>query len=120
MKQIHLGVFEVAGTQVGGTLSWRHPRSDSLRYTELDIWIGMAKILDQAGFDFLFFADGYGYPSIGGDIALESVRSGINFPGIDPALLIPTLARETERLGFVVTSSTSIDHPLQTARRFAS
>ncbi|GAA4680610.1 NtaA/DmoA family FMN-dependent monooxygenase [Frondihabitans cladoniiphilus] len=120
MKQIHLGVFEVAGTQVGGTLSWQHPRSDSLRYTELDMWIGMAKILDGAGFDFLFFADGYGYPAIGGDIALESVRSGINFPGIDPALLIPTLARETERLGFVVTSSTSIDHPLQTARRFAS
>ncbi|QWT22735.1 NtaA/DmoA family FMN-dependent monooxygenase [Subtercola sp. PAMC28395] len=120
MKQIHLGVFEVAGPQVGGTLSWPHPRSDSLRYHELDFWIGMAKTLDQAGFDFLFFADGFGFPAIDGDLPELAARGGINFPGIDPSLLIPTLARETERLGFVVTSSTGLDHPLQTARRFAT
>jgi FMN-dependent oxidoreductase (nitrilotriacetate monooxygenase family) len=120
MKQIHLGVFEVAGTQVGGTLSWNHPRSDSLRYHDLDLWIGMARILDEAGFDFLFFADGFGYPSIGGDLPEIAAKSGINFPGIDPSLLIPTLARETSRLGFVVTSSTGLDHPLQTARRFGT
>jgi FMN-dependent oxidoreductase (nitrilotriacetate monooxygenase family) len=120
MKQIHFGVFEVAGPQVGGTLSWSHPRSDSLRYHELDLWIGMAKLLDRAGFDFLFFADGFGYPTIAGDLPEMAARGGINFPGIDPAVMIPTLARETERLGFVVTSSTGLDHPLQTARRFAT
>lgn len=120
MKQMHLGVFEVAGTQVGGTRSWSHPRSDSVRYHELDLWIGMAKILDQAGFDFLFFADGFGYPTIDGDLPEMAARGGINFPGMDPSLLIPTLARETTRLGFVVTSATGLDHPLQTARRFAT
>ncbi|RKR75032.1 NtaA/DmoA family FMN-dependent monooxygenase [Frondihabitans australicus] len=120
MKQIHLGVFEVAGTQVGGTRSWYHERSDSVRNTDLDMWIGMAKILDEAGFDFLFFADGYGYPSKNGDLPEMAARGGINFGGIDPSLLIPTLARETKRLGFVVTSPTGIDHPLQTARRFAT
>ncbi|MEA9985493.1 NtaA/DmoA family FMN-dependent monooxygenase [Subtercola sp. RTI3] len=120
MKQIHLGVFEVAGPQVGGTLSWPHPRSDSLRYHELDFWIHMAQLLDQAGFDFLFFADGFGFPSIDGDLPELAARGGINFPGIDPALLIPVLAQATERLGFVVTSSTGLDHPVQTARRFAT
>ncbi|NRD27519.1 NtaA/DmoA family FMN-dependent monooxygenase [Frigoribacterium sp. VKM Ac-2836] len=120
MKQIRLGVFEVAGPQVGGTLSWSHPRSDSLGYHGLDLWIGMAKLLDRAGFDFLFFADGFGYPSIDGDLPETAARGGINFPGMDPALLIPTLARETERLGFVVTSSTGLDHPVQSARRFAT
>ncbi|MCU1528507.1 MAG: hypothetical protein JWP75_2270 [Frondihabitans sp.] len=120
MKQIHLGVFEVAGPQVGGTLSWSLPDSDTVNYHDLDLWIGMAKVLDQAGFDFLFFADGFGYPAIDGDLPETSARSGINFPGMDPSLLIPTLARETERLGFVVTSSTGLDHPVQTARRFAT
>jgi FMN-dependent oxidoreductase (nitrilotriacetate monooxygenase family) len=120
MKQIHLGVFEVAGTQVGGTRSWFHERSDSVRYQELDLWIGMAKILDEAGFDFLFFADGFGYPSIDGDLPEMAARGGINFGGIDPSLLIPTLARETKRLGFVVTAATGLDHPLQTARRYAT
>ena len=120
MKQMHLGVFEVAGPQVGGTLSWPHPRSDSLRFHELDHWIHIAQVLDQAGFDFLFFADGYGFPSIDGDLPDLAVRGGINFPALDPALIIPTLAHLTERLGFVVTSSTGLDHPVQTARRFAT
>src|ERR1700709_1190952 len=115
MKQIHLGVFEVAGPQVGGTLSWPHPRSDSLRFHELDHWVQMAKLLDGAGFDFLFFADGFGFPAINGDLPELAARGGINFPSMDPALLIPTLARETERLGFVVTSSTRLHHPVQTA-----
>ena len=72
MKQIHLGVFEVAGPQVGGTLSWPHPLSESARFHELDHWIHMAKLLDAAGFDFLFFADGFGFPSIDGDLPEES------------------------------------------------
>jgi len=120
MKQIKLGVFEVASPQVGGTLSWPHPLSDSLGFHELDYWIRMAKILDEAGFDFLFFADGYGYPSIDGDLPELAARGGINFPSLDPALIIPALAHATERLGFVVTSSTGLDHPVQTARRFAT
>jgi len=120
MKTIHLGVFEVTGPQVGGTVSWAHPRSRSVRFHDVDHWVHIAKVLDGAGFDFLFFADGYGYPSVAGDLPEAAARDGINFPSLDPAVLIPALARETERLGFVVTSSTGLDHPVQTARRFAS
>ncbi|MFT4263899.1 MAG: NtaA/DmoA family FMN-dependent monooxygenase [Nocardioides sp.] len=117
---MRLGVFEVAGAQVGGTLSWPHPRATSVRYHELDYWVEYAQLLDRAGFDFLFFADGYGYPTIDGDLAPSAWRHGINFTGIEPMLLIPTLARETERLGFVVTASTGLDHPVQIARRFGT
>ncbi|GAA4178666.1 NtaA/DmoA family FMN-dependent monooxygenase [Gryllotalpicola koreensis] len=120
MKTIHLGVFEVAGPQVGGTLSWPHPRSSSARFHDLEHWVHIAKVLDRGGFDFLFFADGYGYPSVNGDLPETAARGGINFPSLDPAVLIPALARETTGLGFVVTSSTGLDHPVQTARRFAS
>ncbi|WP_213816702.1 NtaA/DmoA family FMN-dependent monooxygenase [Glaciihabitans sp. dw_435] len=120
MKQIHLGVFEVAGPQVGGTLSWPHPLNRSLDYRDLNHWIHIAQVLDRAGFDFLFFADGYGYPTVGGDLPDVAATGGINFPSLDPALYIPTLAHLTERLGFVVTSSTGLDHPVQTARRFAT
>lgn len=118
--RMRLGVFEVAGPQVGGTLSWPHPRSGTADYADADLWIGIAKVLDDAGFDFLFFADGFGYPTVGGVLPPLAVTGGINFPGIDPSYLIPILARETKRLGFVVTSSTGLDHPVQTARRFAT
>ncbi|NIZ92997.1 NtaA/DmoA family FMN-dependent monooxygenase [Kineosporiaceae bacterium B12] len=120
MRRMHLGVFEVAGPQVGGTLSWSHPTSDSLHYRDPDHWVAVAQLLEAAGFDFLFFADGYGYPSRDGDLPAAAARDGLNFSGIDPMLLIPVLARETSRIGFVVTSSTGIDHPVAMARRFAT
>lgn len=105
---------------MGGTLSWQHPRSESLRFHELAHWTHIARVLDRAGFDFLFFADGFGYPSLGGDLPETAARSGINFPALDPSYLIPALAAATERLGFVVTASTGLDHPLQAARKFAT
>jgi long-chain alkane monooxygenase len=120
MKQIHLGVFEVLSPQVGGTLSWPSPRSESLNFHEIDHWLHVAKLLDASGFDFLFFADNYGFPSIDGDLSETAARSGINLPTLDPTVLVAALAHATEHLGFVVTSSTGLDHPVQTARRFAS
>ncbi|WP_260149752.1 NtaA/DmoA family FMN-dependent monooxygenase [Kineococcus radiotolerans] len=117
---MHLGVFEVAAPQVGGTLSWSHPYSDSVHHREIQHWIDVAQLLEAAGFDFLFFADGYGYPTVGGDLPAAAAAGGLNFTGLDPMLLIPTLAHHTSSLGFVVTSSTGIDHPVAMARRFAT
>lgn len=119
-KTLHFGVFEVMGPQVGGTYSWAHPRSEGLSYLDPAYWIRMARILEESGFDFLFFAGGYGYPLIDGDLPRVAVEKGINFPGADPDYLIPILAQHTDRLGFVVTQSTGVDHPVQLARRFAT
>src|SRR4051794_38609371 len=108
------------GPQVGGTYSWAHPHSESIDFLDPQHWIRVAKILEDAGFDFLFFAGGYGYPIIDGDLSDVAVAKGINFGGADPDYLIPVLAQHTERLGFVVTQSTGLDHPVQLARRFST
>jgi FMN-dependent oxidoreductase (nitrilotriacetate monooxygenase family) len=117
---LHFGVFEVYAPQVGGTYSWAHPENDAVGYLDPERWVRMAQVMDRTGFDFLFFADGFGYPMIGGDISPASLSAAINFTGLDPSTLIPVLARETERLGFVVTSTTGMDHPLPLARRFST
>ncbi len=117
---LHFGVFEVYGPQVGGTVSWPHPLSDCGDFLDVNRWIRLAELMDGAGFDFLFFADGFGYPIIDGDVSTQAVEHGINFSGLDPATLIPILASRTRELGFVVTASTGIDHPLPLARRFAT
>lgn len=117
---LHFGVFEVYGPQVGGTVSWPHPLSDCGDFLDVNRWIRLAQIMDGSGFDFLFFADGFGYPIIGDDISAQAVAHGINFSGLDPATLIPILAASTRELGFVVTASTGIDHPLPLARRFGT
>lgn len=117
---LHFGVFEVFAPQVGGTYSWAHPANDAVDFLDRHRWVRMAKVMDRTGYDFLFFADSYGYPMVNGDIAEMSVRAAINFPALDPATIIPILAHETERLGFVVTASTGIDHPVQLARKYAT
>ncbi|MEO2129935.1 MAG: NtaA/DmoA family FMN-dependent monooxygenase [Microbacterium sp.] len=120
MSALRFGVFEVYGPQVGGTLSWPHPISDSIDFADPERWVRLAKVMDATGFDFLFFADGYGYPIVGDDISADAVAQGINFSGYDPATLLPVLMRETSDLGFVVTATTGIDHPVQLARRFST
>jgi FMN-dependent oxidoreductase (nitrilotriacetate monooxygenase family) len=117
---LHFGVFEVYGPQVGGTLSWPHPLSDSIDFADPQHWVDIARIMDRTGYDFLFFADGFGYPILGDDIALGAVERGINFSGYDPAGLVPILMRETTGLGFVITANTGVDHPVQLARRFST
>lgn len=121
MKNMYLGVFQVFGSpSKRGILSWQHPRSDVLRFHEVDYWVDIARLLDRSGFDFLFFADGYGYPELDGDLLPDAARYGVNLPLLDPQLLIPVLARETSGLGLVVTETTGDHHPVETARRFAT
>lgn len=120
MTNLHFGVFEVYAPQVGGTYSWSHPENDSVDYLDPERWVRMAQVMDRTGYDFLFFADGFGYPMIGDDISAACLSAAINFSGLDPSTIIPILARETERLGFVVTATTGMDHPLPLARRFAT
>ncbi|NHI16243.1 NtaA/DmoA family FMN-dependent monooxygenase [Microbacterium excoecariae] len=120
MSTLRFGVFEVMGPQVGGTYSWAHPLSAGERYADPDHWIRFARATEEAGFDFLFFAGGYGYPIIDGDLSEIAALRGINFGGMDPDYLIPLLAHATTHLGFVVTMPTGIDHPVQLARRFTT
>ena len=119
-RPLRFGVFEVFSPEVGGTYSWSHPANDKSDFLNPDRWVRVAQVMDRTGYDFLFFADSYGYPMVGDDIAEMSVLRAINFPNLDPATIIPVLAYATERLGFVVTASTGIDHPVQLARKYAS
>lgn len=117
-RRIGFGVFEVGGPQVGGTISWNHPRSRGTEFLDLAHWVEMARLLDEAGFDFLFFAGGpFTYPAVGGELSEDLVRAGMG-SGIDATYFIPSMAAATRRLGFVVTSTTGSDHPLFTVRKF--
>ncbi|GAA2237560.1 NtaA/DmoA family FMN-dependent monooxygenase [Herbiconiux moechotypicola] len=118
-KPLALGVFEIL-TPSNGVPTWRHPHGRGDRYGSPAYWAGLAKTLDAAGFDFILFADSYGYPQIDGEVPDEVLSHGILFPGYDPMLLVSALSQAAPSLGVVVTSSTSLEQPLPTARRFAT
>ncbi len=119
MNRIALGVFEMMNPS-NGMPTWTHPGGRGDDWDRLDYWVDLARELDAAGFDFLFFADTYGYATLEGRMPDEVAAHGIQFPALDPMLAIATLARATERLGFVVTSPTTVEKPYGTARRFAT
>ncbi|MCS5497175.1 NtaA/DmoA family FMN-dependent monooxygenase [Cnuibacter physcomitrellae] len=118
-KSLSLGVFEIL-TPSNGVPTWRHPQGRADRFGDPAYWRGLVRTLDDAGFDFILFADSYGYPLVDGVVPEEVLTHGILFPGYDPLLLVSSLSEAAPTLGIVVTSSTSLEQPLPTARRFAT
>lgn len=118
-RRIRLGVFEMMNPS-NGMPTWTHPNGRGDDWDSLDYWTGLARELDAAGFDFLFFADTYGYATLEGRMPHEVAAHGIQFPALDPMLAIAALAQATDQLGFVVTSPTTVERPYALARRFAT
>ncbi len=107
-----------AGHQSAGL--WRHPDDRGYRYTDLEHWTDLARVLDDAGFDALFLADVLGVYDVHAGSRDAAVRAGTQIPLGDPLLLVPAMAAVTARLGFGVTVSTSYEHPYALARRFTT
>ena len=120
MTGIVLGAFEINGVNLTSQGLWAHPEQHTVRYTDLDYWVELARLLDRGGFDFLFLADSYGYPHLNGETPAVAFEQAAEIPKNDPMLLIPALALATDRLGFAVTSSSTYEAPYANARRFAT
>ena len=89
-------------------------------YRSLDHWIDVARRLEQACIDALFFADIHGVYDVYEDSWEPSVRHAMQVPAIDPVLVLPAAAAATRDLGFAVTYSTSYQPPYQCARVFST
>lgn len=96
---------------------WAHPDNQSYRYKELNFWIELAQLLERGLFDFMFFADSYGYPNHKREL---TYREAVYAPANDPMLLIPALAAATKHLAFVTTASPVYELPFPNARRFST
>ena len=100
--------------------SWRNDGDQGNRYTDLQYWTGVAQMLEEAGFDGIFFADNVGYHDVfrrNGDAAL---RDAAQFPINDPTVLISGMAAVTKHLTFGVTCSATYEPPYLLARKFSS
>ena len=101
--------------------TWRHPDDDTATgYRSLDHWTAVARRLEAACVDALFFADIHGTYGVHEGSAAPAVRHSVQIPAIDPTLVIPAAAAATRHLGFTVTYSTSYHAPYQCARLFSS
>ena len=96
---------------------WRHPQAEQHKFNELALWVDLAKKLEDAKFDSLFFADVVGlYGDHEGGWA-SLVRKGLQVPSQDPLVLLSALSATTSDIGLAMTSSVVQAHPFQFARQ---
>lgn len=105
-RQMHLVAVLTSGPHIG---SWLHPQAEN-DYLNAAWWADMAKTLETAKFDAIFFADGQAFY---GD---ESVRKGGDVYLLDPVPLAAVIAANTTKLGIGITISTSVVAPYAIAR----
>lgn len=112
-----VNAFALAGANHLSPGLWKHPDDrHSREFTTTKYWIDLAKALDEAGFDALFLADGYGVSSVYQGSSDGAFRSAVQAPTIDPVPIVSILASHTRRLGFGITVSTTYTQPYATAR----
>ena len=99
---------------------WRHPDAEQHRFNELSFWTDLARQLEAAKFDALFFADVVGlYGNHDGGWS-SHVRRGLQVPANDPLLLLAALSGATRDIGLAATSSVVQSHPFQFARQLST
>lgn len=118
-KRIRLNAVTVNGPTVSPGL-WAHPEERAHEYTSLRHWRGLARTLEAARFDAIFFADMLGLYDVYTGSAAPALRQAIQVPLNDPTYLIPAMAAVTEHLGFAVTVSTTYDQPYPVARKLST
>lgn len=99
---------------------WRHPADHAYRHVELDHWIGLARLLEDGGFDAMFLADVIGPIDVYQGRADAALRNGVQTPVDDPMLLVSAMAAATRHLGFGITVSTTYEQPYLLARKFTT
>lgn len=118
---IILGAFQTMNPNGTVGVSWRHPDNTSLDFLTIDYWTKLAQQLEAGGFDFLFFADSYGYPTDSdGETIAQALIDATNVPMADPITVVSAVAAATTSLGIVVSSSTQVERAPAVARRYGT
>jgi FMN-dependent oxidoreductase (nitrilotriacetate monooxygenase family) len=99
---------------------WRHPRDESIRYTDLDYWMDLARTLERGCFDGIFLADILGVYDVYRGGPETSIREAAQIPVNDPLMLVPAMAAVTKHLGFGVTCNLTYEPPYTFARRMST
>lgn len=99
---------------------WRDEQGNQINFNDIDVWISLAKTLEDGGFDAVFFADVIGlYGNHRGGWSFH-VENGLQIPSNDPMVLMSALAVNTKHLGLAFTAAPLQEHPFNFARRVST
>lgn len=99
---------------------WRDSEGYQVNFNNVDLWISLAKKLEDGGFDAIFFADVVGMYGDYQDDWKFHVNTGLQIPSNDPMVLLSALAVNTKHLGLAFTSAPLQEPPFNFARRVST
>ncbi|MFC7401889.1 LLM class flavin-dependent oxidoreductase [Citricoccus sp. GCM10030269] len=117
---LHFNAFVMNTTSHIHHGQWRRPDAGQTEFTDLNTWVDLARTLEAAKFDAMFFADVVGlYGDADADYSVY-VNEGLQIPSNDPTVLLGALSVVTEHLGLATTSNVFQSHPFQFARQIST
>ncbi len=119
-REMHLLAYLKTGPTANHMGGWRHPESELHDLLDPARYEHIARVLEAACFDGLFFADGLGLHDIykgGFEVRLEK---GGQISFLDPMMVLPMMARATRHIGIGTTLSTTFHQPYNVARMLGS
>jgi FMN-dependent oxidoreductase (nitrilotriacetate monooxygenase family) len=119
-RQMHLVAFLMTGPTCHHHGAWRHPESDIDDILSPTRYEHIARVLEAGRFDSLFFADILGLYDLYDDRFDTMVGRGGQVCLLDPAMVLPIMARVTRHIGLGLTYSSTFNHPYQIARMLSS
>jgi long-chain alkane monooxygenase len=99
---------------------WRDEAGEQIRFNDIDLWVSLAKRLEQGRFDAIFFADVVGLYGDHRGGWENHARTGLQIPSNDPLVLMSALAVSTEHLGLAFTAAPIQEPPFNFARRVST
>jgi len=119
-RHLVFSAFTGVGLPNHGPGLWWHPSARTIEHTDLDGWLSLARKLEEARFDLVFFGDSVGVPDVYRGRPDQALIDALGIPSGDPSVLISALASVTAELGLVFTSSTLQEHPFNFARKLST
>lgn len=117
---LHFNAFVMNTTSHIHHGQWRRPDARQHEFNDVNTWIELARILEDAKFDAMFFADVVGlYGDADADYSVY-VTEGLQIPSNDPTVLLAALAVNTENIGLATTSNVFQNHPFNFARQIST
>ena len=119
-RKMHLVAYLKTGPTASYASAWRHPTASLHDIWDAERYEDVARLLEEARFDALFFADGLGLPDLYKGSFADYVGRGGQLSLIDPMIVLPLMARATKHLGLGTTISTTFNQPYHIARSLGS
>src|SRR4051794_2819339 len=119
-RRMHLVGYLIAGPTWHHNAAWRMQGSDAEEALEPERYERLARAMEAACFDGLFFVDTLALMEFYGGSFASVLQHGGQIYMLEPLQLLAALARATRRIGLSATTSTAFYHPFHIARAFAT